>query len=41
MEHLSRTKYLEKLKTADEVVRMITSGDQIFFSEFVLRPQVH
>jgi len=39
MERLNRTKYLEKLKTAGEVARMITSGDRIFFSEFVLRPE--
>jgi len=39
MERLHRTKYLEKLKSADEVARMIKSGDRFFFSEFVLRPE--
>jgi len=39
MERLNRAKYLEKLRTAEEVARMIKSGDEIFFSEFVLRPE--
>jgi len=39
MERLNRAKYLEKLRTAVEVARMIKSGDEIFFSEFVLRPE--
>ena len=39
MESLNRGKYLERLKTATEVARMVKSGDEIFFSEFVLRPE--
>jgi butyryl-CoA:acetate CoA-transferase len=39
MERLNRAKYQEKLRTAEEVARMIKSGDEIFFSEFVLRPE--
>jgi len=39
MERLNRAKYLEKLRTAVEVARMIKSGNEIFFSEFVLRPE--
>ena len=39
MERLNRAKYLEKLRTSVEVARMIKSGDEIFFSEFVLRPE--
>lgn len=39
MERLHRTKYLEKLRSADEVAGMIKSGDRLFFSEFVLRPE--
>ncbi len=39
MERLNRAKYLEKLRTAEDVARMIKSGDEIFFSEFVLRPE--
>ncbi len=40
MEALNRTRYQEKLKTATEVAQMIKSGDEIFFSEFVLRPEL-
>ena len=32
-------KYQEKLRTAAEVARMIKSGDEIFYAEFVLRPE--
>ena len=39
MEQLNRTRYGGKLRTAEAVARMITSGDRIFFSEFVLRPE--
>ncbi|MDI6615790.1 MAG: acetyl-CoA hydrolase/transferase C-terminal domain-containing protein [Syntrophaceae bacterium] len=39
MERLNRAKYQEKLRTAEDVARMIKSGDEIFFSEFVLRPE--
>lgn len=39
MEALNRQKYQEKLRTAPEVAQMIKSGDEIFFSEFVLRPE--
>ena len=34
------TAYQQKLKTAEEVARMITSGDEIFFAEFILRPEL-
>lgn len=40
MEELNRAKYKEKLRTAAEVAQMIKSGDEIFFSEFVLRPEL-
>ncbi len=40
MEELNRTRYQEKLRTAAEVAQMIKSGDEIFFSEFVLRPEL-
>lgn len=40
MQELNRTKYQEKLRTAAEVAQMIKSGDEIFFSEFVLRPEL-
>jgi butyryl-CoA:acetate CoA-transferase len=39
MQDLNRTKYQEKLRTAADVAQMIKSGDEIFFSEFVLRPE--
>jgi butyryl-CoA:acetate CoA-transferase len=39
MEELNKAKYQEKLRTAAEVAQMIKSGDEIFFSEFVLRPE--
>ena len=39
MERLNRAKYQEKLRTAEDVARMIKSGNEIFFSEFVLRPE--
>jgi butyryl-CoA:acetate CoA-transferase len=39
MESLNRAKYQEKLRTAKEVAQMIKSGDEIFFAEFVLRPE--
>ncbi len=40
METLNGTRYQEKLRTAAEVAQMIKSGDEIFFSEFVLRPEL-
>jgi butyryl-CoA:acetate CoA-transferase len=40
MEELNKAKYQEKLRTAAEVAQMIKSGDEIFFSEFVLRPEL-
>lgn len=39
MENLNRKRHQEKLRTAEEVARMIKSGDEIFFAEFVLRPE--
>lgn len=36
---VAREKYGRILRTADEVVRMINSGDKIFFSEFMLYPE--
>jgi len=39
METLNKKRYQEKLRTADEVARMIQSGDEIFFAEFTLRPE--
>ncbi len=39
METLNKKRYQEKLRTADEVARMIRSGDEIFFAEFALRPE--
>ncbi|PKN33997.1 MAG: butyryl-CoA:acetate CoA-transferase [Deltaproteobacteria bacterium HGW-Deltaproteobacteria-19] len=39
MEELNRKKYREKLRTAAEVAAMINSGDEIFFAEFILRPE--
>lgn len=39
MENLNRKRHQEKLRTAGEVARMIKSGDEIFFAEFVLRPE--
>ncbi len=36
---VAREGYRQKLRTADEVVRMIKSGDKIFFSEFILYPE--
>jgi len=39
METLNKKRYQEKLRTADEVAHMIRSGDEIFFSEFTLRPE--
>lgn len=35
----ARISYKEKLRTADEVVSLIKSGDRIFFSEFILYPE--
>lgn len=35
----ARESYRHKICTADEVVRMVKSGDRIFFSEFVLYPE--
>jgi butyryl-CoA:acetate CoA-transferase len=40
MQALNRQKYQERLRTAAEVAQMVKSGDQIFFSEFVLRPEL-
>ncbi|MGV8079926.1 MAG: acetyl-CoA hydrolase/transferase family protein [Syntrophales bacterium] len=39
MEELNRKKYRERLRTAAEVAAMIKSGEEIFFSEFTLRPE--
>ncbi|MBN1374876.1 MAG: butyryl-CoA:acetate CoA-transferase [Dehalococcoidia bacterium] len=39
MENLNRKKHQEKMRTAEEVAGMIKSGDEIFFAEFVLRPE--
>jgi len=39
MERVNRAKYQEKLRTPEDVARMIKSGNEIFFSEFVLRPE--
>ncbi len=38
MNDFTKKKYLQKLRTADQVARMVKSGDRIFFGEFVLRP---
>jgi butyryl-CoA:acetate CoA-transferase len=35
----TRKKYLQKLRSAEQVVREVKSGDRIFFGEFVLRPE--
>ena len=34
-----RKRYLQKLRTAEKVAQMVKSGDQIFYGEFVLRPE--
>ena len=39
MENLNRKRHQEKMRTAEEVAQMIQSGDEIFFAEFVLRPE--
>jgi butyryl-CoA:acetate CoA-transferase len=39
MKNLNNNKYREKLRTAEQVAGMIKSGDKIFFSEFVLKPE--
>ncbi|HNQ84823.1 MAG TPA: acetyl-CoA hydrolase/transferase C-terminal domain-containing protein [Deltaproteobacteria bacterium] len=38
MNDFTRMKYIQKLRTADQVAGMVSSGDRIFFGEFVLRP---
>jgi butyryl-CoA:acetate CoA-transferase len=39
MNDFTRRKYLQKLRTPEQVARMVKSGDSIFFGEFVLRPE--
>lgn len=39
MKELNRQQYKEKLRTAEQVAQMIKSGDEIFFAEFVIRPE--
>jgi len=38
MNDFIRRKYLQKLRTPEQVARMVKSGDKIFYGEFVLRP---
>lgn len=39
MKELIRSRYQEKLRTADQVSQMVRSGDRIFFGEFAIRPE--
>jgi butyryl-CoA:acetate CoA-transferase len=38
MNDFIRRKYLQKLRTPEQVARMVKSGDKVFYGEFVLRP---
>ena len=39
MQKLNRNQYLDKLRSAEDIAAMIKSGDEIFFSEFILCPE--